>query len=72
MEGRTHGEIRDHRMETQILSEHVAVTETVCQQWCTHCQAWVEVRGVSGRTGAIGWMLHDGQTPGICPQGAAS
>lgn len=62
-----HGEERNQREETERY-DVAHVTVTVSERWCDHCHAWIQVRGVSGATGAIAWMAHDGATPGVCPQ----
>lgn len=62
-----HGEERDRRIEHEGIGDVAVVDLTVSERWCEHCEAWIEVRGISGANGALAWMVHDGQTPGACP-----
>ncbi|RTL19499.1 MAG: hypothetical protein EKK55_19330 [Rhodocyclaceae bacterium] len=67
-----HGEAQNWRIESERIGDVAVVDLTASDRWCSHCEAWVQVRGISGANGALAWMLHDGQTPGVCPSGEVS
>ena len=60
----THGDRKNLRVKVRRLTDASTITETVADRWCAHCGRWVTERGV---TGALKFMAHDGDSPGICP-----
>ena len=63
-----HGEERGRRTETAIRTAS-ALTQTVLERWCEHCQAWIECKGV---TGGLEWVMRhrDGDCEGEVRAGA--
>jgi len=57
-----HGDERNRGLESEwtttgTLTGH-GLAQTVSERFCGHCSTWVPIRGITGSSGALAWMVN--------------